>query len=93
MYIRGDIGDFNHLGSLTQSVEFAFPAAPVAAPVAPPTAEPVSAPVADTPTAPVASTPTAPTTPTARTPVKRVSSAAQTVAQIAGVAALASLLF
>eukprot|EP00029_Vermamoeba_vermiformis_P009609 TRINITY_DN484_c0_g1_i1.p1 TRINITY_DN484_c0_g1~~TRINITY_DN484_c0_g1_i1.p1 ORF type:complete len:334 (-),score=44.09 TRINITY_DN484_c0_g1_i1:81-1082(-) len=92
IYIRGDIGDGRQYGMALTAVDF---------PPAPPSADtPAAAPMATTPMAaetpvavPVASAPQAPVAAPVRAPVKRVSSAAQTVAQIAGVAGLVSLLF
>jgi hypothetical protein len=87
IYIRGDLGAMRQNGMSSTTVDFP-PAPPMDTPVAPPMA---AAPMADTPVAvPVASGPVAAPV---RAPVKRTSSAAQTVAQIAGVAGLMSLLF
>jgi hypothetical protein len=94
IYIRGDTGLVRQHGMSLTVVDFP-PAAPVADTPAVAAPMAVTPPMADeTPVAvPVASGPQGPVAAPVRAPVKRVSSAAQTVAQIAGVAGLLSLLF
>jgi hypothetical protein len=86
VYIRGDLAGFLfQRGDLVEQVDFAFPPAPE---------PPMDAPV-DAPAEPMAEEPVA--TPTAaipvRAPITKVSSAAQTAAQIIGMAGMALLLF
>lgn len=99
VYIRGDLPNAAQLGQVMNNVAFAFPAAPSAPtatptapvdPVAPVAEEPSAAP--DAPSGAPSTTPNPGTAPS-RVPTRRVSSAATTVAQIAGVAGAIALLF